>query len=59
MTNVVARFAKNESGTAHVEYGLIVAAVAVAILNIVFSIGSHTSATFEAIAALFRGQTGF
>jgi pilus assembly protein Flp/PilA len=59
MTNVFVRFAKNESGAAAIEYGLIVAAISVAILTIVFSIGSHQSATLKTITAMFPGQTAF
>jgi pilus assembly protein Flp/PilA len=52
MTNDFVRFAKNESGATAIEYGLIVAAVSVAIMTIVFSIGSKQSATFTTIAAM-------
>jgi pilus assembly protein Flp/PilA len=57
MTNVFVHFAKNESGATAIEYGLIVAAISVAIMTIVFSIGSKQSVTFATIAAMFPGQT--
>ena len=59
MTNLFVRFAENESGATAIEYGLIVAAISVAILTVVFSIGSNQSATFKIIAAMFPGQTAF
>lgn len=59
MTNLIVRFAKNESGAAAIEYGLIVAALSIAILTIVFSVGNHQSATLKTIAAMFPGQTAF
>ena len=59
MTNLFVRFAENESGATAIEYGLVVAAISVAILTVVFSIGSHQSATFKIIAAMFPGQSAF
>jgi pilus assembly protein Flp/PilA len=59
MTNILVRFAKNESGATAIEYGLIVAALSIAILTVVFSIGSHQSATSATIAAMFPGHTAF
>jgi pilus assembly protein Flp/PilA len=59
MTNVFVRFAQNESGAAAIEYGLIVAAMSVAIMTIVFSIGTHQSATIKTIVAMFPGLAVF
>ena len=59
MTNNLVHFAKNESGATAIEYGLIVAAISVAIMTIVFSMGSKQSETFAAITAMFPGQTVF
>jgi len=50
MINVVQRFAKDESGATAIEYGLIAAGISVAIISIVYSIGSKLSATFTSIS---------
>ena len=59
MTNLFVRFAENESGATAIEYGLIVAAMSVAIMTVVFSIGSHQSAIFKFIAIMLPGQAVF
>lgn len=43
-------FFKNESGATAIEYGLIAALIAVAIIGAVTSLGSNTSATFNKVA---------
>ena len=43
-------FFKNESGATAIEYGLIAALIAVAIIGAVSALGSNTSATFQSVA---------
>lgn len=43
-------FFKNESGATAIEYGLIAALIAVAIIGAVTALGSNTSATFDKVA---------
>ena len=45
-----ARFLKDESGATAIEYGLIAALIAVAIIGAVTTLGGNTSSTFSTIA---------
>jgi len=47
MTNVFARFVKDESGATAIEYGLIVALIAVVIATIVSTLGGHLKDAFK------------
>lgn len=49
-SNLVARFASDLRGATAVEYGLIVGAIAAAIIGIVFLIGDDIAAMFQQIA---------
>ena len=49
MKNVV-RFLKNKSGATAIEYGLIAALIAVAVIGGVSQLGSNANATFEKVA---------
>ncbi|MEZ5937212.1 MAG: Flp family type IVb pilin [Hyphomonadaceae bacterium] len=49
MKNVM-RFLKNKSGATAIEYGLIAALIAVAVIGGVSSLGSNANATFEKVA---------
>jgi pilus assembly protein Flp/PilA len=49
MTNLVKRFAKDESGATAIEYGLIAAGISVAIIAIVSSLGTKLNTTFTSI----------
>jgi pilus assembly protein Flp/PilA len=46
MTNFLKRFARDESGATAIEYGLIAAAISVAIIAVVQGIGSRLNTTF-------------
>ncbi len=48
---LVARFMKDESGATAIEYGLIAALIAVAIIGAVGALGSNVAATFSTIAS--------
>jgi pilus assembly protein Flp/PilA len=50
MSKFVTRFAKNESGATAIEYGLIVALIAVFIIGAVTSVGTALSGKFASVA---------
>ena len=49
MKNLIARFVKDESGATAIEYGLIAAGIALAIIAIVNGLGSNLNAKFTSI----------
>ena len=49
MTKLVARFVKDESGATAIEYGLIAAGIALAIITAVNSVGTALSGKFTTI----------
>jgi len=51
MSNFVARFAKDESGATAIEYGLIVALIAVVIITAVTTLGTNLSAAFTSVGS--------
>jgi len=51
MWNSIKNFAKNEEGATAVEYGLIAALIAVAIILAVTDVGTKLKAVFESITA--------
>ena len=51
MSKFVTRFAKNESGATAIEYGLIVALIAVFIIGAVTSVGSALATKFNSVAS--------
>ena len=46
---LIARFVKNESGATAIEYGLIAALIAVAIIGAAQALGTQTAATFQSV----------
>ena len=50
MKNLIARFAKDESGATAIEYGLIAAGIALAIITVVNNLGTTLNAKFTAIS---------
>ncbi|MCB1417341.1 MAG: Flp family type IVb pilin [Brucellaceae bacterium] len=48
---LVARFMKDESGATAIEYGLIAALIAVAIIGAVGALGNKVSDTFNTVAS--------
>jgi pilus assembly protein Flp/PilA len=50
MTNLVERFARDESGATAIEYGLIAAGISVAIITVVNTLGSQLKTTFTNIS---------
>ncbi|MGO4406566.1 Flp family type IVb pilin [Bosea sp. RAF48] len=49
MTNVFARFVKDESGATAIEYGLIAALIAVVCITVWTNIGSNLTAKFQKV----------
>jgi pilus assembly protein Flp/PilA len=56
MRNLLNRFAKDESGATAIEYGLIAALIAVAIIAAVSALGGRLSGTFEEITEGLDGE---
>ncbi|OAF18937.1 Flp family type IVb pilin [Bradyrhizobium neotropicale] len=54
MKNLVARFAKDESGATAIEYGLIAAGIALAIITVVNSLGTTLNAKFGSISSSLK-----
>ena len=49
MKNLIARFVMDESGATAIEYGLIAAGIALAIIAVVNGLGSNVNAKFTSI----------
>jgi len=49
MTNLVKRFAKDESGATAIEYGLIAAGISVAIIAVVQGLGTNLKSTLGSV----------
>ncbi|SDT05763.1 Flp family type IVb pilin [Bradyrhizobium canariense] len=49
MKNLIARFVKDESGATAIEYGLIAAGIALAIIAVVNGLGSTLNTKFSSI----------
>lgn len=49
MKNLLLRFAKDDSGATAIEYGLIAAGIAVAIIAVVQGLGSNLNTTFTSV----------
>ncbi len=50
MTKFITKFANNESGATAIEYGLIAALIAVALISILTTLGTNLSGTFNKVA---------
>ena len=50
MKNLVSRFVKDESGATAIEYGLIAAGIAIAIITAVNGLGTKLSTNFKTIS---------
>jgi pilus assembly protein Flp/PilA len=56
MANIFARFVKDESGATAIEYGLIAALIAVAIIAGARLLGNELNTKFNAIATEVKGS---
>ena len=54
MKNLVARFVKDESGATAIEYGLIAAGIAVAIIAVVQGLGVNLNTTFGSVQTALK-----
>jgi pilus assembly protein Flp/PilA len=50
MKNLISRFVKDESGATAIEYGLIAAGIAIAIISAVQGLGTKLSTNFNTIS---------
>ena len=51
MKNLIARFVKDESGATAIEYGLIAAGIALAIIGAVQTVGTKLNGTFSSVSS--------
>lgn len=58
MSKLFARFAKDESGATAIEYGLIAALIALAVISGARLLGQEVGNTFNDIAEELQGATG-
>ncbi len=54
MKSLILSFFKNESGATAIEYGLIAAGIAIAIITAVKGVGSQLSTTFDNISTSLK-----
>ena len=54
MKNLVTRFVKDESGATAIEYGLIAAGIAIAIISAVKGVGTALSTNFNTISTSLK-----
>jgi pilus assembly protein Flp/PilA len=54
MKSLVSRFVKDESGATAIEYGLIAAGIAIAIITAVNGVGSKLSSNFVSISTSLK-----
>jgi pilus assembly protein Flp/PilA len=57
MTNLVKRFARDESGATAIEYGLIAAGIAIAIFAVVHGLGAQLTTTLNTITNKLAATT--
>jgi pilus assembly protein Flp/PilA len=55
MKNLLARFLKDESGATAIEYGLIAAGIAVAIITAVQTLGTTLNGVFTSVDTKLKG----
>lgn len=54
MKNLIARFAKDESGATAIEYGLIAAGISLAIIAVVNGLGTSLNTKFTSISTSLK-----
>lgn len=54
MVRLMARFCADKSGATAIEYGLIVAGIAVAIIATVFALGTSLNSTFSTVSSSLK-----
>ena len=58
MSNLIARFVKDESGATAIEYGLIAALIALAIITGAGALGNALNAKFTGVATTLNAAPG-
>ena len=58
MTKLISRFIKDEDGATAIEYGLIAALIAVAIITAVTALGTNLSSTFNNVSTAVSDNDG-
>ncbi len=58
MKTLFSRFVRDESGATAIEYGLIAAGIAVAIITVVGTVGTNLTSTFQTVADKLGGGGG-
>jgi pilus assembly protein Flp/PilA len=54
MVEQIRKLLKDESGATAIEYGLIAAGIAVAIVPVITGVGTHLKSTFQAISTAVK-----
>jgi pilus assembly protein Flp/PilA len=54
MTNLMSSFLKDETGATAIEYGLIAAGIAVAIIAVVQGVGTKLTSTFSTVSTSLK-----
>jgi pilus assembly protein Flp/PilA len=54
MTNFIKTFANDESGATAIEYGLIAALIAVALITVLGTVGTKLNTTFQSVATALK-----
>jgi len=58
MQNLFSRFVRDESGATAIEYGLIAALIAVAVITILTTVGTNLSTIFQKISTSLTTAAG-
>jgi pilus assembly protein Flp/PilA len=58
MSNLISRFVRDESGATAIEYGLIAALIAVAIITLLTTVGTDLTATFQTVSTKLEAANG-
>jgi len=54
MKDIVARFAKDESGATAIEYGLVAAGISVAIIAVIQGLGNNLKTAFSGLSTVLK-----
>jgi pilus assembly protein Flp/PilA len=54
MKDIIARFAKDESGATAIEYGLVAAGISVAIIAVIQGLGNNIKTAFSSLSGVLK-----
>jgi pilus assembly protein Flp/PilA len=54
MRKLVLRFVNEETGATAIEYGLIAAGISIAIITVVFTLGTQLNSTFNSVSSALK-----